>query len=439
MLEGIINLFYNNVIPCTINAFAVIYLLSKILGRKLNFKDYKLYISVAFLVITAILIFFYVNDSVRIVVSTITIFIANYILFRDSINRTLLSTIIEQTILLVAEISFVLILILFVSGDSQFLRSNYYGEMITVLCISILSIMFVNLKFMKKLYSKLMQSLERLNEKYVTSLVVLFMVVINVLLFSVFHDIELLSILIVNLLFMFIYGFIMYHGILNKSNMIKIEAKNQVLVNNLEEYEKMLDHQRTSNHENKNQLLAIKGMLKKENSDALKYINEIISDKLVDDDSTFDKTKLIPSGGLQGIVYQKMLVMDEKGINFYIDISDNMKDINFDKIDSKLNYDLCRIIGVFLDNAIEEVLKLEYKEIRINLYENEKNIVFEISNVFKDAPDLFRLDEVGFTTKGKGHGYGLSLVKNIVESNGNICNEREICRNVFTQILKVKI
>ena len=233
---------------------------------------------------------------------------------------------------------------------------------------------------------------------------------------------------------------ILYKNLVDGSNIVKMQVENKALLNNLEEYEKMLDYQRVANHENKNQLLVVRSLLKEnENSDALNYVNEVLDDKKDDNDVLFGRAKKIPSGGLQGIVYQKMLVMNDKNIKPILDVSNSVKKFKFENLDTKLNYDICRIIGVFLDNAIEETEKLDEREIMLSMHEQNNDLVIEISNKFKNVPDLERLEEKGYSTKGKGHGYGLSLVNDIVNNNNQIINEKGITRNIFTQKLIIKM
>ena len=262
----------------------------------------------------------------------------------------------------------------------------------------------------------------------------------NILLVTVYHDVNIETIILVNFVFIIMCACILYKNLVDGSNIVKMQVENKALLNNLEEYEKMLDYQRVANHENKNQLLVVRSLLKEnENSDALNYVNEVLDDKKDDNDVLFGRAKKIPSGGLQGIVYQKMLVMNDKNIKPILDVSNSVKKFKFENLDTKLNYDICRIIGVFLDNAIEETEKLDEREIMLSMHEQNNDLVIEISNKFKNVPDLERLEEKGYSTKGKGHGYGLSLVNDIVNNNNQIINEKGITRNIFTQKLIIKM
>jgi len=218
-----------------------------------------------------------------------------------------------------------------------------------------------------------------------------------------------------------------------------MKTQNDSLMISLNEYENMLDRQRVDNHENKNQLLIIKNMIKKKDKDVIKYIDTIVKDQKEDDEILYTKVKTIPSGGLQGIIYQKMLVMKDKNIQFSIDVSRDVRKINLDGFSMDNNYKLCKIIGVFLDNAIEESTKINDKKIIISLYEDDGNLIIEVSNKFDGIIELDNIDNEGYTTKGVGHGYGLSLVKKIVTKSDVFINERHINNNIFKQIVRVKV
>lgn len=435
-----IDILVKNVIPCTINSLLAIYLLSITMNKKIDLKKANIYLAAIFLITISIINFFYVVDSLRFFVSTISVVITCYILFRDSTNKTIASAIVSQIIVFIAELIFVLLLILFFGANGSMLLNEYYGSLLTVVVISIISILLIHFGPVKKIIANIFDMIAKLKLKYMTIIMLMAIIVVNILLSSVYHDIGIFNILIMNSLFMLVYLFIAYKSLKDKSSMIKMQAENKALLNNLEEYEKMLDYQRVANHENKNQLLVVRSLLKEnENSDALNYVNELIDDKKDDNDVLFGRAKKIPSGGLQGIVYQKMLVMNDKNIKPILDVSNSVKKFKFENFDTKLNYDICRIIGVFLDNAIEETEKLDKREIMLSMYEQNNDLVIEISNKFKNVPDLERLEEKGYSTKGKGHGYGLSLVNDIVNNNNQIINEKGITRNIFTQKLIIKM
>lgn len=434
------DILLNNVIPCSINILAIIYIISKLLNKNFDFKNIKNYIFVILLIIVNVINFLYFNDLVRIIISTIFIGIINYLIFNETINKTIVSTIIEQMILFISEIIYAICLMSFQNADANTLVLEYYGKLISVLFISAISIIIININRIKIFGIKIVNSSNKLKSSYLGISALLLILVMNILLVNVYHDVDIKTILIVNFIFIIMCAIILYKNLLDNNHIQQMKIENKALLNNLEEYEKMLDYQRVANHENKNQLLVVKSLLKdKDDSKVLDYLNEIIKDKKEDNDVLYGKTKKIPSGGLQGIVYQKMLVMNDKRIKLTLDVSSSVKKFKFENIDKRLNYDICRIVGVFLDNAIDETEKVDDKEISLLLYEQNENLVIEISNKFKTIPDLEKIDEKGYSTKGKGHGYGLTLVKDILKNNDKIINERSIIGNIFVQKLIIKM
>lgn len=435
-----IDILIKNVIPCSINIIVIIYIISKLLNKSFNFNNPKNYIFVVLLIVVNVANFLYFDDLVRIVVSTIFISIANYLIFNETLNRTVVSTITEQLLMFISEIIYAVCLINLLDVNGNSLISEYYGTLISVLFISAIAIILINVKIIKKYLLKIVNGSNKLKSSYLTASALLLILIMNILLVTVYHDVNIETIILVNFVFIIMCACILYKNLVDGSNIVKMQVENKALLNNLEEYEKMLDYQRVANHENKNQLLVVRSLLKEnENSDALNYVNEVLDDKKDDNDVLFGRAKKIPSGGLQGIVYQKMLVMNDKNIKPILDVSNSVKKFKFENLDTKLNYDICRIVGVFLDNSIEETEKLDEREIMLSMYEQNNDLVIEISNKFKNVPDLERLEEKGYSTKGKGHGYGLSLVNDIVNNNNQIINEKGITRNIFTQKLIIKM
>lgn len=435
-----IDILVKNVIPCSINIIVIIYIISKLLNKSFNFNNPKNYIFVVLLIVVNVANFLYFDDLVRIVVSTIFISIANYLIFNETLNRTVVSTITEQLLMFISEIIYAVCLINLLDVNGNSLISEYYGTLISVLFISAIAIILINVKIIKKFLLKIVNGSNKLKSSYLTASVLLLILIMNILLVTVYHDVNIETIILVNFVFIIMCACILYKNLVDGSNIVKMQVENKALLNNLEEYEKMLDYQRVANHENKNQLLIVRSLLKEnENSDALNYVNEVLDDKKDDNDVLFGRAKKIPSGGLQGIVYQKMLVMNDKNIKPILDVSNSVKKFKLENLDTKLNYDICRIVGVFLDNSIEETEKLDEREIMLSMYEQNNDLVIEISNKFKNVPDLERLEEKGYSTKGKGHGYGLSLVNDIVNNNNQIINEKGITRNIFTQKLIIKM
>lgn len=435
-----LDILLNNFIPCLINVIAVIYVISRLLGKKINFKDYKLYLMIIALGIVGVLNFLYVSNSIRLIFMTVATFVANYILFRENFKVTLVSTLAEQIIVVVAEVIYALSMMALNMGDAGTTFVNkFLGTLFTNAIIAILMFIIIQLPFVYQLYNKLLKITNKINTKLLCICAFLILIPINILVFIGYENISTIATLIINIIFILLYFAIMIVALNEKNENIKYKQENESLLTDLSNYEKIIDCQRISSHENKNQLLVIKSMIKSKDKGVLGYIDEVVKTDHTDNEVLLTKVKKIPSGGLQGLIYQKLLFSQEKGIETDLYISKEIARLNFKKMSSKLNCDMCKSVGIIFDNAIEEVVKSKQKEINVTMYSEEGKFIIEISNYCDVIPDLSEIDNPGYTTKENGHGYGLALLKQIVDNNDCIENDRSITKNIFSQIIKIKM
>ena len=435
MLEAIKMYF----LPCSINVITVIYLIKTILDANFRFPKIITFLLILTLNFFVIFSYIFIPDYFRIVAGTIIITVFSLLIFNCSRNRAIIATLLEQLIFLISEVVFALFII-FISNIIKVNLYDYKGRIITNILICFFSVLIIKNNKSKKIMSYILKIINNLHEFNRYLLLYTLFFTTNILLAIIYLNYGNLFMLIINLFFMIFYNIIVFQlffEIYSKNNYI---VKNKILLSNLNEYEKMLDYQRINNHENKNQLLVIKSMVEKEDKKTIEYINEIIKEKREDNELMYTKAKRIPTGGLQGLVYQKMLVMQENYVNVVLDVSSNVRKIDFSILSSKMNYDICRIMGIILDNAIEEAIKFNRKEreIVISMYIDELFII-EVSNRIKDNVDLDKIYDKGYTSKEKGHGYGLSLLKKIVDENDSVINELKITNDIFTQVIKIKM
>lgn len=431
------NLFSNVMGSCSM-MLASLYIWYKLLGKKIDFKDYKVYFAFLSTVSFILLNYYYSNFFIKILVATFVLMICNKIIFKVNNEQVVVSTIIGQLIINISDIIFLLILVFVFRMDSSYISSNIFGTLLGNIGVALIAILICNLKFILSMYNKLVTVTSKIKFFDLIFFGSLLIITVNLVFAFVYYDGNYIFSIVVNIILLLIYFYIIYRAINEKSNNAVIKAENESLLDSLHQYEEMVDRQRVDNHENKNQLLIIKNMIKKKDKDVVKYIDTIVKDHMEDDEVLYTRVMTIPSGGLQGIIYQKMLVMKDEHIKFSLDVGRGVRDFDLSKLSMNDNYRLCKIIGVFLDNAIEESRKIEDRCIMISLFVDEADLVIEVSNKFEGKIDVDRLDESGYTTKGDGHGYGLPLVKKILSETDKFENERSIKRNIFKQVIKIK-
>jgi len=97
---------------------------------------------------------------------------------------------------------------------------------------------------------------------------------------------------------------------------------------------------------------------------------------------------------------------------------------------------LVRILGIFLDNSIEELKYLEKGNLSIAIFLIEKDTYIIIENTTKnDMQSLHELKKEGFSTKGKDRGLGLSNADQLIQRYPYLLWETSIEKNKFIQTL----
>jgi len=206
------------------------------------------------------------------------------------------------------------------------------------------------------------------------------------------------------------------------------------------EYEEMIDKYRINNHENKNQLQMIRNMIKQKDKFVENYIDNLLDTVYMKNEQLMMDVSIIPAGGLRAAIYSKLIAMDNNNIKHLLTIDHKLRNVDFFESNPKLTLKLCNLLSIFIDNAIDEVKLLDEKFINIDIYLDDINTVaFEIINKYISEFDINKIYEKQYTTKDKGHGYGLTLAKEIVSSDQRIVNKTLVEGDLFTQILLVDI
>ena len=212
------------------------------------------------------------------------------------------------------------------------------------------------------------------------------------------------------------------------------------LIDFVKEYEMIIENQRIDRHENKNTLVNIKSKLidKSKRNDIIEYIDSILKEKTTFSKEKYAKLGYLPSNGLKGLFYYKIDHAENMGIKVSISIpKDVSKSLLYDLKGNDYK-ELCKIIGVYLDNAIEASIISDDKNIGIEIYNRQDYVSVIISNSYCGEIDEVSINKTGYSTKGSGRGYGLSLVNRIIKSNPIFENETNVTPKLYIQKLTIK-
>ena len=166
---------------------------------------------------------------------------------------------------------------------------------------------------------------------------------------------------------------------------IQTEAKQKAL-QDLQDYthnlEVMYNGLRSFKHDYVNILLSISGYIENGDMDELKdfFETKIFPTKNLIDQGDYKLNQLSNIGVLEikSLLSAKMIYAHESGIDVAIDIPDRVDSFLIDTVD------LARILGIFLDNAIEAALETKQPQIGLNIIQNKSGVSIILSNRFWD-------------------------------------------------------
>lgn len=240
---------------------------------------------------------------------------------------------------------------------------------------------------------------------------------------------------VMNLLLVVIFGIIICALFIEKRHKDILESNQEVLYNYIMKYEKELIEKSKIIHDFKNELITIKGLVCGNNCELKEYLKETINDSNKNDISILKDLNNIPLGGLKGLLYFKLADIDKMEIKLALIIGKKLSKL--EKVNPGIYKEIVKIIGVYLDNAIEAAIKAKEKRIEIEIYEQGNQLNFIISNTYNDKILVSKLGDVGYSSKGKNRGYGLAFVKDVLERNKNFKEKRDITKNIYSVTLTI--
>lgn len=431
-----------NVIITLLYSFALVssllYMWYKLLNKKVDFKNYRLYITLISLIFISIFNFFNTSQFMKICMITIFFMFFFKYLFKEKIHKCIITPIFTQILTFIAELIYSLALMMISNDNSGAILNTAFGTFFTNVIIAVILVIFIQFKFVKKLYTKMLNITDKINYIHLSSFCIMAMIILNVLLAQIYYKIEFKYFFIFNMGMIIICFIIIFYSFKTQNKYNKVSDKYNIAIKSLNDYEDMMTKYRVTNHENKNLLLTVRAMVLNKDKDIPKYIDSIIEQRYMDDEKLLFEMSVIPSGGLRATIYSEILKIKENKINYSLNIDRKINTVDLINLETDTIVEICKIIGVFIDNSIEAVKTLRKKNIDIQLYIEDKNLFIKVSNNYKGSIDISKINDEGYTTKGKGHGYGLSLVKNIVNNNDLFENKTEISKTIFSQILIIK-
>ena len=226
-----------------------------------------------------------------------------------------------------------------------------------------------------------------------------------------------------------------------KAYIVKAETtRKQESLDNLMEYtsqiESMYSDLRSFKHDYTNIMLSMAECINERDLTGLeKHFSENIfplGKELTQGDFQLNRLINIHSPELKSLVSAKLIYAHELSIDINVEITEPVEIVFMDIID------LSRIIGVFLDNAIEAARETLNPTLSFTMLNNHDSIVMIISNNFITKEiNLDEINKLSVSSKGSGRGIGLFNAHKIISHYDNVILDTHYKDNVFTQNLEI--
>lgn len=187
---------------------------------------------------------------------------------------------------------------------------------------------------------------------------------------------------------------------LNLQNIMKSKS--------LEEITALNNTLRAQRHDFLNHLQVVYSLIElNEHKEAAKYIETLYKDI-----KKVNKSLKTSNAAINALLQAKLLDCEDKDVLVDLNV-----DTRLDKL-SVPSWEMCRVLGNLIDNAIDAVKELREKGfVNIEIIEKDSNYIFSIKNngeqILQEMKE--KIFEPGYTTKkNRGEGMGLAITKEII-------------------------
>lgn len=197
-----------------------------------------------------------------------------------------------------------------------------------------------------------------------------------------------------------------------KDEILGLEPKEiaMLLKEKLTGLQKMAWSLRAQNHEFMNKLHTISGLIQLEEYDeAIKYISKTANSG---NEIAGTITSNIKNLDIAALLLAKYYKAEELRINFEIDKESNLTNLP----DLLSSDDLGSVIGNLIENALEAVDVDGTGKVYFNITQTDRFMIIVVKDNGPGIPEAIidRIFERSFSTKADHHGYGMFIVKNII-------------------------
>lgn len=409
-----------------------------VLNEKIKIGNDKFIILMILLIILQKITYLNLNG----VLKTSILFFSNTlfykIVFKIQLKKSLFLTFVYMVLLIITEVMELYILTEIFGMSREFCYETYAGTIISSVVIYML---FIPLTFLlqKGLRRLINQNIENNTKIIIFSLLTL---ICSLMFFYIFiREYRFSNDIVIYIISISVLVTVLFSLIKQTIENNKLSKEYDQLLEFMTTYETEIENQRILRHEIKNEFRTIRAKIcdKQQNKEIIEYIDEIVNDKYEVKQEKYAKLGYLPPNGIKGLCYFKTQEAENKGITVSLNISKRIKESSIYKLNVKQQRDFGRILGVFLDNAIEASIESKDKRLGLEAYTNSKQeFKLIITNTHNNEIDEDKIGKEVFSTKGKNRGHGLLLVNQLIVNNDIFEIKTDIQNELYIQTITVK-
>lgn len=426
MWEQLIKILFSSVSP--IVSFIIIKILIS-RDKKVGIKKV-----ISSIIILTIFSYIFYNPKYTVLTSLI-LFACSVIVYKYTFNLDIPNSTIVVTIMMIM----ILISEFILSGVFMFIEVENVRDPLQLLFSSILGgIISVGLVSIPRIRLFLVEFLEKLEKSKINKIIVFLILVFIILCFAIYiifyhYYLNIEYILAITIGIVFLILVILF--IKEQLEYSRLSREYETFIEYVTNLEDWIENDQLNRHEYKNDLAILR--TKTEDPEVINFIDEKLVSKMDVDSSLINNLKNIPKGGLKGLIYYKYILAKNKKINITIDVSKKATK-QLSAIKGNNFKDLCHLLGIYTDNAIQAAESSSKKSMSIEIYVMDNNLYFIISNSYRGNIDLSQWGKKGFTTKGRNHGNGLYFASKIISRNSKFDYKITIINHFLVQKLILK-
>lgn len=352
--------------------------------------------------------------------SLLTMFLSILIIFKLPVIKSIVALIFPFILTVLFESILSKVFVLFFDITYEYASTIPIYRIVFMLVIY--AIIYITYRLCKKLNINvtILDGIDKKSKKTLISMLLLFMTTLCMQLYLIYFYSDTLPtvITLISMLVLIAYFYISFYSLSKTMKLAKALEDKETLELYNHTLNKLHDDIRAFKHDFNNIVQAIGGYVASNDINGLAiYYKDLLEDCQTVNNLTTLSPEVINNPSVHNLLASKYHLADEKGIKINLDI---FLDIN------KLNitvYDLTRILGILLDNAIEAAEECEKRivniEFKIDPLRHRQLIIIE--NTFKNKDvNIEAIYKKTHTSKENHSGFGLWEVRQILKRNNNL-------------------